>query len=472
MRRIGLVLAIVGTCFVVGGLAFNFLVRLNAFEEFFLKSRLTGILEERGYGVLWEKGNYNDLPSGAREVFEKFWTGEAVPIPTERFIEEWRKASFVHFIETEKGIVFFVERTVHIPQGAIVGGIQKEGPQGMEVSFNTKDLPILHFHGEQKWLRLQGILDIKKAELNEVFPFPEVQSIKGWRDEVGERWLYKAGFTGFIFLTFGALSIALPGIRYVLVLLRRGGPIERVHVIPPPSYSVRLVEIKKVLPPDSIEIVGDEALIPEDMRREFLHEIEAMIDQSEGEKKTRLETIYAELQVEEPRPSKLEYRFAQAKAIFWGEGETEGRGEPEEIKLERGEIEIFPVSEEIDFRSREGLDKLLPIRDFIPKSLNPEYVQKVILWGFLKPGRKGKRFFGEGYIPAEYVLKNVIAKGFSPENVKECFQWLMKVGVITEMKRGHGKLLCSLNPDLGSVPYPGDEIIRVVVRAGQLLTKR
>ena len=473
MKRFWFTLATVGMCLIVGGIAFNFLVKLSAFEEFFLKSRLSGILEGRGYEVLWEKGNYNDLPSKVRKVFERVWRGEVVPVPMERFAEEWREASVVHFLETERGVVFFIERTVHIPQGTLVRGVEKEGPQGMEVSSDPADLPILHSHGHggQKQLRLQGILDFtKEVEFPEVFPFPEVKSIEEWRYEVGRKWSYRAALAGFLCCIFGGLNICFPWIRqgYIYLSARRSLA-EQVQVVRPLAPGDVRKDVKTVeatLVPGITQVTSETPL--EEQRQLLIEELGEMILGSSGEQKAALESILTRL-AEEPRLSKMQYLVRHdAQVMVYGKEEDT----LENIEIVKGIVDILP-SPEIERPPSEpplALEDLLPIDSLVPAHLSPACVKAIIL--VLLRGGKNP-YFGDNSRLFPQIRRSVVGKGFSPKEWEVCFDWLTREGVLLYRKQHKRKeSTCSLNPDPGSVPYPGEEIIRVVVRAGQLLAKR
>lgn len=119
----------------------------------------------------------------------------------------------------------------------------------------------------------------------------------------------------------------------------------------------------------------------------------------------------------------------------------------------------------------DNFGKVLPIEKFVPPFLNDHSVKVILLCGFLKPGEV-KRFFGKHYLPYEVVKRVALRKGVSFKDFKASFEWLEKIGVVMQRKHGSKNLLFSLNPDLGSVSKPGSDIIRVVVKAGQELSKR
>lgn len=466
MKHLGFVLAIVGMCFIALGIAFNFCVKLNVFQEYFIKSRLTDILVANRKKVVWERRSYGDLPLALREGFEKARRGEIEELSQKRVAEELQRAGVVHFIETsEKDTLFFFERSVYIPPGAVVLGTKRAStPEIPDIRMS----PILHSHGGNFQVMVGGKLNVVSlVELQRVFSlFEEVKVIGEWQGEVAQKGLQYGFVLGVLFILLGGGSLGLSGA--LLFFKPSSQHIERASVATIPTRRERVKVVASKFFPDDIEVVREKTLIPEDMRREFLHEVEAMIDQSEGDMRDRLEKIKTSLREEQLRPSKLGYHFDQARRVFAGVTEEEAIAQDAIILQE--EIETFPAPGEIDFRSKEGLDKLLHIDSFLPDDLNPACVKAIILW-LLRGGKNP--YFGDNSRLLPQVRRSIVGKGFSPEEWEVCFDWLTRKGVLLYRKPHKRKeFTCSLNPDPGSVPYPGEEIIRVAIRAGQLLAKR
>jgi len=114
-------------------------------------------------------------------------------------------------------------------------------------------------------------------------------------------------------------------------------------------------------------------------------------------------------------------------------------------------------------------NQLLAIDQYLPPELDPEVV-KAVLSRFMPPGRN-MFHFNERYLPAERV-RHTLGGQFPPDQVNASLEWLMKVGVVIQPKLHKGKILCSVNTHSGSVGYPGDKIISIIMKTAYELSEK
>lgn len=84
----------------------------------------------------------------------------------------------------------------------------------------------------------------------------------------------------------------------------------------------------------------------------------------------------------------------------------------------------------------------------LPPDINPEVVQALIVYGFLRPGMSSS-FWGERYTPRENVLRNARNKlGCELVEVAQVLDWLVSEEVVlVPHRRSRAQVLHSLNPD-------------------------
>ena len=428
VKRYGILLAFVGLLMIICG-AFSFFVKLNSFEKFFLKSRLTNILEAKGYQVLWGMDEYE---------------GEELVTPV-RMSKDIR---LIHFLETKVGTFCLFEK---IPQSR--RPIEREDLIILELDIQS--LAVHTHNGTLFEVQFGGKVNFANTEeLQLMFPFEEVGRMKDWVKELHRKVLLCTGILGIVFLSVGFIS-----------LIPLGGTDPRRAREQPVFSPVRKLEAKIPIAKPCHPGAQKEKSDPERRRQELLGEIEEMIRRASGDEETRrLQKIRDLIAQEEPRLKKLEYLFRQALEALPEEGDPPTGIPP----VEEAKADLLSPGRE-DFLSLPHLEKVLAIDHLLPKNLNPLHVKRVLIRGFLHPGGQ-ERFFKTCYLDIAAVRKNAKIPG---DKFKPCIQWLLRVGVVIKPKVNKGKILLSLNPDPHSVSSPGSDIIRVILRlAHDLSTQR
>ena len=118
--------------------------------------------------------------------------------------------------------------------------------------------------------------------------------------------------------------------------------------------------------------------------------------------------------------------------------------------------------------------ELLPIDDFVPEDLDVEAILKT-LFIFFSTSRFGDHPIG--YTP----LKNAAGgKRVRHDVFNQCLDWLIRIRVIVDIKggleiarkiRAKGQRRCAVNTNPKDAPYPGNEIIRLLLFAKKEMSK-
>jgi len=122
---------------------------------------------------------------------------------------------------------------------------------------------------------------------------------------------------------------------------------------------------------------------------------------------------------------------------------------------------------------------LLPIEKIVRverPDLDPDHVKQLII-ALIAPGRK-QPYFGNNPIGYD-DLRNMVVKEMPAKTFDGCFEWLLKVRVISDVKggaaiswrRGRDQMRCALNLRYEQAPHPGKEIIKAALRARQELKR-
>lgn len=132
-------------------------------------------------------------------------------------------------------------------------------------------------------------------------------------------------------------------------------------------------------------------------------------------------------------------------------------------------LKAEPVPNETAFETKPhadrviNLEELLPIASFLPPRVNADAARAVLYWGFRLYA--DHPHIGDHFLTIESIWKNISGKVGSRHTRKmleECLGWFLANRVILRAdKRGDH----SINPSHRRVPPPGNEIIKIIIRA-------
>lgn len=440
MKRIGLVLLLVGVLIMSVGLGFSFLTSIAVCGEPCIKSRLDSVLKAKGYAVMWDNGKYEYIPLYFREQLERVDRGEAGSVPREQMVQKFQQAGLIHFMEVEAGIYFFfLEKPFFL---------------------SNSQSGFLHIHNRTFQVLVLGKLILSEEEIENSFPFEEVKGIATWQNETGRNVQRYTTLVGIVFLLCGGGSIA---VFRALLFFRKQPQAVGMEIVLPATGQERVKKVGIIPPPERPQSAKEDIGA---LRLRVISALDNLIETHDGELQEYFQSMRLEAQGEQ-RITRLSYTLTHRIPSILEqnldidlieEGSIDAL--PPRSEIGEKEMEVPPSPEKQD----QWLKNLLPIDDLLPEGLDPSCIRK-ILWVLLKD-----HLFGDKFRHYQFVRGSVSWKGVPPEQWETSFEWLVKRDVILHRKRHGGRdFVCSLNPDLGSTQSPGREIIRAVVRARQLL---
>lgn len=126
-------------------------------------------------------------------------------------------------------------------------------------------------------------------------------------------------------------------------------------------------------------------------------------------------------------------------------------------------------------RRLEQMVELLQLADVIPSEVDHDHVRAIIVWGCLRPGRRGQTKVKAAYRTVQWTredIRNKLGKRFDPEAYDQAMDFLVSTRVImTDHKRKRHQPVIAINPHARTGIGVGPEIIKRTLATKDRITE-
>lgn len=479
MKRFGITLLGVGVGFLFFGWVLSISPIDRGWSRFFLKARLTEMLEKSGYMVIWERKNRTELPLYLNRIIQ---INDSSPIDTQALSNVTANGLRI----TTSGVIHFIE--VGSSGAGLVLGLFERPLDGVHLYKDTQILveqsfqysPLHHWHKGREflmhtWIRMET--GLRYETLPDFFPLEEIHTLSTMMSEKEkgilswtQRFCFILAMLGIhILLRHRIHDILQRAWRYCVTILTdplSGQPYSAPSILketttdgvavhlttPSPTSLSRYVSARRLTQPKKTAVLKVKP-VHEGVER-ILSEIKNLYErEGDPDRKKALGEICAILispAVQSIRAA--QFYLSRARAL---------------ASLDKQEV---PFGEMRQAKSLyEHFRPQLLIDDFVPKHLELACVQTILLM-FLSPGTHMLRF---GDHPLGYIdlKKALLRKGMLPDACDQSIDWLDKIRVIVDIKGGYeirrkrakSARRYSINARRDNVQYPADKIINLMI---------
>lgn len=389
--------------------------------------------KQKGFTVAWEKNDNVTMATFSLKAPEA-QTQDLY----EKSFSALQESTFIKFFERSNGEVFVVF-------GERIHSIQQQQQGIISLSMPDKG---------QAWFKMRGGGEFVLQEADDVarlFPYDEVTSLRT-RPLV---FLYVVWIISGVPLMWGVAQ------RVRGIVRQKNLAKMRVRKAPVVREQVRIRRTRNINGLSTLPPPDDAKNNPEGKKQALLAQLRGFLDQAhDSQQREALEALYEEVK-EASRLSVIEYATSvRADRILHPEDIV-----VEEIQVLESEAHESLVPEE---QGRiEGIT-LQEVNDCAPQDLP---CVKEILVVMLQPGGMPP-FIGEHRI-RKAGLKRLCTRNFSDSQFAQAYSWLVRQGVIVEVRIHGADGACSVNPHIDEAKTSeGKAIISTVIRARQHMVRK